>query len=279
MKKVLSLILVVICCFGLFTFSAMAELEITVNRSPSHVMVDIGTDRYGGNESYYKNMVRNPYYQKYYNELIDYSCQLYYKVLKNSDNNRKYIELYAKQYLVQPENYTTLIFREPKKTPDNITEYNRNILKKYFTDEEILYVSDYDYAAVVCIANTNADIVNKMTELEFLGDAFFTNYPSVMMPMVGTFTMGNVIISEDDIGDDGKVNASDARFLLRYVAGLEKVGAEKQFYFCADMNFDNKIDAADARLVLRTAAGLEPKYYVSYSYFQFWEDYMGVIKK
>lgn len=279
MKKILYLVLIVFCFFGLFSFSAVAEAEITVNRSPSHVMVEIRTDRYGGNESYYKNMVCNPYYQKYYNELIDYSCQLYYKVLKNSDNNRKYIELYAKQYLVQPENYTTLIFREPKKTPDNITEYNRNILKKYFTDEEILYVSDYDYAAIVCIADTNADIVNKMSELEFLGNAFFTNYPNVMAPAEGTFTMGNVLAPGSEIADAGNVTAADARFLLRYVAGLEKVGAEKQFYFCADMDFDNKIDAADARLVLRTAAGLEPKYYVSYPYFQFWEDYMGVIKK
>lgn len=279
MKKVLSLILVVFFCFGSFAFFAVAEVEPAVSRSPSHVMVGIETDRYGGNESYGKNMVRNPYYQKYYNELINYSCQLYYKSIKTSDNNRMYIELYAKQYLVQPENYTTLIFREPVKIPDNITEYNRSILRNYFTDEEILYVSDYDYAAIVCIADTNADIVNTIEELEFLGDAFFTNYPSMMMPAEGTFTMGNVLAPGSEMGDNGEVTAADARFLLRYVAGLEEVGAEKQFYFCADMNFDNKIDAADARLVLRTAAGLEPKYYVSYPYFQFWSDYMGVLKK
>lgn len=279
MKKVMSFILVVFCFFGLFAFSAQAEEETAVGRAPSHVMVGIETDGSGGNESYGKNMVRNPYYQKYYNELINYSCQLYYKSIKTSDNNRIYIELYAKQYIVQPENYTTLIFREPEKTPDNITEYNRSILRNYFTDEEILYVSDYDYAAIVCIADTNADIVNNMPELEFLGDAFFTNNPNMMMPAMGIFTMGNVLASGNEMGDDRKVTAADARFLLRYVAGLEEVGAEKQFYFCADMNFDNKIDAADARLVLRTAAGLEPKYYMSYGYFQFWEDYMGVIKK
>lgn len=277
MKKTLSLILVVFCCFGMFAFSAVAEDETSVSRPPSHVIVGISTDRYG-HESYGKNMIRNPYYQKYYNELIDYSCQVYYKSIKTSDNNSKYIEQYAKQYLIQPENYTTLIFREPEKIPDNITEYNRSILRNYFDDEDILYVSDYNYAAIVCIADTNADIVKNISELEFIGNAFFTNYPSTMMPAVGTFTMGNVLGAENEMGDNGDVNASDARFLLRYVAGLEKVGAKKQFYFCADMNFDNKIDAADARLVLRTAAGLEPKYCVSYSYFQFWTDYMGVIK-
>lgn len=279
MKKVMSFILVVFCFFGLFAFSAVAEEETEVGRAPSRVMVGIETDGSGGNEIYGKNMVRNPYYQKYYNELIDYSCQVYYKSIKTSDNNSKYIEQYSKQYLVQPENYTTLIFREPVQTPDNITEYNRSILRNYFADEDILYVSDYNYAAIVCIADTDVDIVNKMTELEFLGDAFFTNNPNMMMPASGTFIMGNVLTSGDEMGDNGIVNASDARFLLRYVAGLEEVGAVKQFYFCADMNFDNKIDAADARLVLRTAAGLEPKYYMSYGYFQFWTDYMGVIKK
>ncbi len=277
MKKVLSLFLVVFCSFGLFIFSAAAE-DTTVSRAPSHVMIHITKDRYNENESYYKNMVRNPYYQKYYNELIDYSCQLYYKGLEKPDDNRKYIEQYAKQYFIQPENYTTLIFSAPEKTPDNITEYNRRILEKYFTNEDVIYVSDYNYAAIVCIKDTNADIVNRITELEYLGDAFFTNYPGVMMPAIGTYAMGDVYFAEGDYRYDDKITAADARFLLRYVARLEEVGAEKQFYFCADMNFDNKIDAADARLVLRTAAGLEPKCYVSYSYFQFWDDYMGVIK-
>ncbi len=272
MKKIVSLVLVVFCIFSSLTvFSSAAEKPMMT----SHIFVDVSTDAYSANTSYYKNMIRNPYYQKYYNELINYSCQLYYKLLKDTDDNSEYISFYAKEYLDLPENCATLIFREPSAAPESITEYNRSILEKYFEKDEILYISDYDYAAIICIADVRADVVNNIEELEYIGDAFFTNYPGIMMPMTGTYALGDVFNSDDL---SRKVNASDARFLLRYAAGLETVGADKAFYFCADMNFDNKIDAADARLALRTAAGLEEMCYVSYSYFQFWDDYMGVIK-
>ena len=55
----------------LLTFSAVAEDETEVGRAPSRVMVGIETDGSGGNESYGKNMVRNPYYQKYYNDMYE----------------------------------------------------------------------------------------------------------------------------------------------------------------------------------------------------------------
>lgn len=274
MKKLLSVILSVIslCCLLVVPVSA-ADAE--VSRYPGRTSVYYLSERYG-NYEYSLNMVRNPYYQKYYNELLNYSCQVYKKLWKNT-SNKMYIKRYSEQYLDLPENYCTLIFSAPKKEYDSIEAYNRSILVRYFDEENILYVSEYDYAAVVCIPDTKAYIVNKIHELEFIGTAFFTNNPSVTMPMTGDYAMGDVVISEGEHNYDDSVTAADARFLLRYVAGLEEVGAEKQFYFCADMNFDNKINASDARLCLRTAAGLEKLSYIGYSYFQFWNDTLGVI--
>ena len=58
-----------------------------------------------------------------------------------------------------------------------------------------------------------------------------------------------------DVNRDGKVNASDARKVLRFSAKLDDFSEEDILY--ADVNSDNKITAKDARLVLRAAAKLE----------------------
>lgn len=274
MKKTVAIILFVISMFCLLTASVSAE-DTPLSRYNGYTSVYYSTDRYG-NFEYEMNMVRNPYYQKYYNELLNYSCQVYKKLWKNT-SNKNYIKSYSEQYLDLPENYCTLIFSAPEKEYDSIRDYNNSILVRYFDAENILYVSDYDYAAVVCIPETKAYVVNKIHELEFIGDAFFTNAPYLIMPMLGTYALGDVYFADDDYMYNDRITAADARFLLRYVAGLEEVGAIKQFYFCADMNFDNVINSADARLVLRTAAGLDPLSYVSYSYAQFWDDILGVI--
>ncbi len=284
MKKITAMILVIISTVCLFSGSVSAsdidysdypDYVTEVSRYPGYTTVGFMPER-PGNYEYSLNMVRNPYYQKYYNELLNYSCQVYKKDWMNTANKR-YIKSYAAQYLVLPENYTTLIFSTPEETPESIREYNRSILVRYFNEEDIIYVSDYDYAAVVCIRDTKSYVVNKIHELEFIGDAFFTKNPSIMMPMTGDYAMGDVYSAETEPQRYADVTAADARFLLRYVAGLEEVGADKKFYFCADMNFDNKIDSADARLVLRTAAGLEKKSYIGYGYFQYWDDTLGVL--
>lgn len=282
MKKILSLILIVFCFFGLFVFPVAAENETAVGKYDSYVTVQISKDNQDGNEIYYRNMVLNPYYQKYYNELLEYSYQVY-KKLGSGKEDKAYIKAFSQQYIVNPENYVTLIFANPTDLPENegaMRDYNVSVLKKHFGEEDIIYVSDYSPVAVVCIASENADAVNHIAELEFIGDAFFTNGESMLMPAMGICTMGNVAVSQDiSMGDSGKVTAADARFLLRYVAGLEEVGMKKTFYFCADMNFDNVINSADARLILRTAAGLEEICQIGYNYFQFWNDMTGVIIK
>ncbi len=54
-----------------------------------------------------------------------------------------------------------------------------------------------------------------------------------------------------DVNGDSRVNASDARLVLRYSAQLEKSELIKQR---GDMNSDGKVNAVDARLLLKLSA-------------------------
>ena len=58
-----------------------------------------------------------------------------------------------------------------------------------------------------------------------------------------------------DVNGDGRINARDARALLRYLAGLTEEGEID--LTAADYNGDGKINARDARAILRFIAGLE----------------------
>lgn len=58
-----------------------------------------------------------------------------------------------------------------------------------------------------------------------------------------------------DINMDGKINAADARSILRAAAQVEKIG-EKEMLI-ADVNGDSRVNAADARAVLRVASRLD----------------------
>ena len=57
-----------------------------------------------------------------------------------------------------------------------------------------------------------------------------------------------------DVNGDGKINARDARELLRWVAGLIDTEIDETI---ADYNNDGKVNARDARALLRKIAGLE----------------------
>jgi hypothetical protein len=58
-----------------------------------------------------------------------------------------------------------------------------------------------------------------------------------------------------DVNGDGRVNARDARLLLRYAAGLAD---ENEIVLdAADYNGDGRVNARDARALLRYAAGLD----------------------
>jgi hypothetical protein len=58
-----------------------------------------------------------------------------------------------------------------------------------------------------------------------------------------------------DVNGDGKINARDARLLLRFLAGLTEAG--EVIEAAADFNGDGKVNARDARAILRHVAGLD----------------------
>ena len=58
-----------------------------------------------------------------------------------------------------------------------------------------------------------------------------------------------------DIDSDGKVNAADARRILRAAAKIETLTGA--YYIAADVNLDGAVNATDARKTLRVAADLE----------------------
>lgn len=58
-----------------------------------------------------------------------------------------------------------------------------------------------------------------------------------------------------DVDGSGKVDATDARLVLRAAAKLDTLDDVKSK--AADVNGDGKIDATDARIVLRVSAKLE----------------------
>ena len=58
-----------------------------------------------------------------------------------------------------------------------------------------------------------------------------------------------------DVNMDGRINARDARALLRYIAGL--INADDIDVTVADYNGDGRINARDARALLRHIAGLD----------------------
>ena len=231
------------------------------------------------------SMIRNPYYKIYYNELLSHSVSVYEQFAEYI-GDVDYISYFAEKYMDKVKNYVTLIFDNQIALPEEegaVKDYNMSVLSEYFDDEEILYVSDYDLAAVVKISKDKKDIIKEIEELAFIGDAFFT-FSVGSTAEVGIYSLGNVVGQQNQIYHSDpslnvplkRVSSADARLILRYAAGLEKPETElKRFYFCADMNFDGEINSADARLALRTAAGLEKEYEITFGSTIHWGDYMG----
>jgi hypothetical protein len=58
-----------------------------------------------------------------------------------------------------------------------------------------------------------------------------------------------------DLNGDGRINARDARLLLRLIAGLTEEGEVNETV--ADFNGDGRVNARDARAILRFIAGLD----------------------
>ena len=66
-------------------------------------------------------------------------------------------------------------------------------------------------------------------------------------------TAPSVVIG--DANGDGRVTVSDARTILRYMAGLMEEGEVDEA--AADFNGDGRVTVSDARAILRHIAGLD----------------------
>lgn len=224
-------------------------------------------EKEGSNDIYVvKNMIRNPYYKIHYNELLENCVKIYEESEDGFEED--YIAKYVDYTGDEAERYVTLILKTPEEaiseSENSIRNYNLSVLGKYFPDEQILYIADRVFAAVVMLLPEDTQTVKSITEAAFIGDAFFDSY-GIITDDVGTMLIGDA--NGEYTGVDRvltrRVTASDARLILRYTAGLYK-NDSKGFLFVADVDFDNEITAADARLALRTAAGLESVYKLSY---------------
>ena len=56
-----------------------------------------------------------------------------------------------------------------------------------------------------------------------------------------------------DVNGDGRVNATDARWVLQVSSGMRTLTAEQRV--CADVNGDGRVNATDARWILQVASG------------------------
>lgn len=81
------------------------------------------------------------------------------------------------------------------------------------------------------------------------GNGYFSEFNMVWDRLAYPFALG-------DVNNDGKINAGDARALLRHAAKLNLLQHEDDLR-AADINADGKINSVDARKALRHAAKLE----------------------
>ena len=68
-----------------------------------------------------------------------------------------------------------------------------------------------------------------------------------------------ILIIKGDTQANGKINASDARIILRIAARLEQ--PDDVTKDAADVDSDGKVTSKEARIVLRFAAKLQSKIY------------------
>lgn len=109
------------------------------------------------------------------------------------------------------------------------------------------FMSKFKNSAVFVVYDENGNFKN---ESDFISTGYRLNFETVD----GKVTNYYVSVT-GDIDSDGKVNASDARRILRAAANIETLTGA--YYIAADVNLDGKVNASDARKTLRVAADIE----------------------
>ena len=208
-----------------------------------------------------KSLIHNDYYKLYYNDIFEAEYANLKTYSLEGMTAHTLSELNDENYI-----YATVILSDISTT--DYTEYNKSILTSVIAGEDILYKGATTPFTVIKLTKAKADILKDVEHVLGIFPAFFPAR-ALMTNIVGEEYMGNVT------GIDN-VTSADARFLLRFSAGLETVSKSeaKQFYLCGDMNFDGRITSADARLVLRIAANLEEKSKIIFPSTDCWNDFM-----
>lgn len=273
MKKSLSIVLTVfmlVCVFVPVTGAAERPIE----HANYGVIIDgisfDGNDIWGEFEGYSDYcFIRNEYYEHFadyyfekqydfYKEAYDYwtgeKTDIWFarqtEFTQDSKGNNK---TFAYDETPDKMNghiyYQTVIFNYDGE-PD--AEKNMALAEALSEGMEVLYVGTTTPCAVVAIRGGTNDFTNVVENenVEFFFIAFSDS----------DVTFVNLSIFEETYSP----NASHARRILRYSAGLEKVpenpSEAKEFLFMSDTDFDGKLTSSDARTALRISAGLEKGY-------------------
>lgn len=208
-----------------------------------------------------KVMIHNDYYKLYYNDIFEAEfANLKHNYNMNGMTKNTLEPLTDNNYI-----YASIILTDDE-TKDYL-KYNNSVLASVFEAADILYVGETTPISVVKLTKENAEKLQNVQQVEGIFPAFFSA-DVLTNGMLGQRTMG-------DVTDTPDVTSADARYLLRFSAGLETVNKSfaKEFYFCGDMNFDGKINSADARIALRTAAKLEEKSIITFGSTDDWNDF------
>lgn len=239
------------------------------------------------------NLIRNEYYEKYYDRLFETAFAAY------SYDTKIYEEI-DKSQLPQGDDITSLdkIFTDiihgffgseeigkigaslysemtdSQETFDLIVflnydenfsaEKNREMLETISDIDEIIYIGSTTPCAVVTVTGKNIDSLLNSDAVKFVNYAFAAlgYQPYTRIPEDGNRTF--------------EPNASDARKILRYAAGLYDLSdmiyqsEVKEFFILSDTDLNGKITAADARNALRISAGLEKGKTYTVSSESFW---------
>ncbi len=116
------------------------------------------------------------------------------------------------------------------KTAKTVYLYNDETVDHAFVAAPGMYITLSDSEKELWIVK-NGDIVDSYT---------------IVRPAAGAAGSG-------DVNGDGRVNATDARWVLQVSSGMRTLTAEQRV--CADVNGDGRVNATDARWILQVASG------------------------
>ena len=247
--------------FFLTTLLLVAVFAFSATAMPVLYGVELYVPSVNGKRT---SFIHSDYYKIYHNELLEHQYKVFCKNQSQISGTTDYTSL--KEFIKDGYIYAEIILNEKPEDADYLS-YNKEAVSKVFSEEDILYIGATTPVTVVKLTADDIDAVRSLENLRAITLAF-TSTASLLNFMYGGSKMG-------DIDNNGTVSSSDARYVLRFAAGLEKVTARsaKNIYFLGDTDLDGHITAADARTVLRMSAQLEKIQTVNFDYAVYWNDF------